>query len=31
MSGLSKSQVSRFCRDIDVRVKAFLERPIEGD
>jgi putative transposase len=31
MSGISKSQVSRLCKDIDVRVKAFLERPIEGD
>ena len=31
MSGVSKSQVSRLCEDIDVRVKAFLDRPIEGD
>ena len=31
MSGISKSQVSRLCKDIDARVKAFLERPIEGD
>ena len=31
MSGISKSQVSRLCEDIDVRVKAFLGRPIEGD
>jgi putative transposase len=31
MSGISKSQVSRLCEEIDVRVKAFLERPIEGD
>jgi transposase-like protein len=30
-SGISKSQVSRLCEDIDGRVKAFLERPIEGD
>jgi putative transposase len=30
MSGISKSQVSRLCEDIDVRVKAFLNRPIEG-
>jgi putative transposase len=29
--GVSKSQVSRLCEEIDVRVKAFLERPIEGD
>ncbi len=31
MSGISKSQVSRLCEDIDVRVKTFLDRPIEGD
>jgi putative transposase len=31
LSGISKSQVSRLCEDIDVRVKAFLDRPIEGD
>jgi len=31
MSGISKSQVSRLCEEIDVRVKAFLDRPIEGD
>jgi len=31
MSGISKSQVSRLCEDIDVRVKAFLTRPLEGD
>ena len=31
MSGISKSQVSRLCEDIDQRVKAFLDRPIEGD
>ena len=31
MSGISKSQVSRLCEDIDIRVKAFLDRPIEGD
>ena len=31
MSGISKSQVSRLCQEIDERVKAFLERPIEGD
>jgi len=30
MSGISKSQVSRLCQEIDERVKAFLERPIEG-
>ena len=31
MSGISKSQVSRLCEEIDERVKAFLSRPIEGD
>lgn len=31
MSGISKSQVSRLCEEIDDRVQAFLERPIEGD
>jgi putative transposase len=31
MSGISKSQVSRLCEDIDDRVKAFLDRPIEGE
>jgi hypothetical protein len=31
MSGISKSQVSRLCEEIDVKVKAFLDRPIEGD
>ena len=30
MTGISKSQVSRLCAEIDERVKAFLERPIEG-
>jgi len=30
-NGVSKSQVSRLCQDIDARVKAFLERPIEGE
>ena len=31
MSGISKSQVSRLCEEIDGRVKVFLNRPIEGD
>ncbi len=31
MSGISKSQVSRLCEEIDERVTAFLDRPIEGD
>jgi transposase-like protein len=30
MNGISKSQVSRLCEEIDGRVKEFLERPIEG-
>jgi putative transposase len=31
MGGISKSQVSRLCAEIDDKVKAFLARPIEGD
>ncbi len=31
MTGISKSQVSRLCEEIDARVKTFLDRPIEGD
>ncbi len=31
MSGVSKSQVSRLCEEIDERVSTFLNRPIEGD
>src|SRR5277367_5661840 len=31
MEGISKSQVSRLCGEIDERVDAFLTRPIEGD
>ena len=31
MEGISKSQVSRLCGEIDERVQAFLSRPIEGD
>ena len=31
MSGISKSHVSRLCEEIDQRVRAFLDRPIEGD
>jgi len=30
MSGISKSQVSRLCEEIDGKVKAFLTRPLEG-
>jgi putative transposase len=29
--GISKSQVSRLCEEIDGKVNTFLERPIEGD
>jgi putative transposase len=31
MSGISKSQVSRLCGEIDERVNTFLNRPLEGD
>ena len=31
MEGISKSQVSRLCGEIDERVRAFLTRPIEGE
>jgi putative transposase len=31
MSGISKSQVSRLCEDIDAKVQTFLNRPLEGD
>jgi transposase-like protein len=30
-TGISKSQVSRLCEEIDERVDAFLTRPIEGE
>ena len=30
MTGISKSQVSRLCAEIDGKVQAFLDRPIEG-
>ena len=30
MTGISKSQASRLCTEIDDRVDAFLERPIDG-
>jgi putative transposase len=30
MTGISKSQVSRLCEEIDGRVRTFLDRPIEG-
>ncbi len=28
--GMSKSQVSRLCTEIDERVNSFLSRPLEG-
>src|SRR3984885_7709608 len=31
MSGISKSQVSRLCAEIDDKVKTFLTRPLEGE
>ena len=31
LAGISKSQVSKLCKDIDERVSAFLERPLEGE
>ena len=31
MSGISKSQVSRLCGEIDDRIRSFLDRSLEGD
>ena len=31
LSGISKSQVSKLCKDIDERVNAFLDRPLAGE
>jgi transposase-like protein len=31
MSGISKSQVSRLCAELDDKVQTFLNRPLEGD
>ena len=31
MTGISKSQVSKLCREIDERVRSFLDRPLAGD
>src|SRR6202011_3966884 len=31
VTGISKSQVSRLCEEIDGKVAAFLHRPLEGD
>jgi transposase-like protein len=31
MTGISKSQVSRLCEEIDGKINAFLDRPLEGE
>src|SRR5438094_6469094 len=31
MTGISKSSVSKLCKDIDERVTAFLKRPLNGE
>jgi len=31
MSGISKRKVLRLCEEIEGKVKAFLNRPLEGD
>lgn len=31
MTGISKSQVSRLCAEIDEKVQSFLNRPLEGE
>jgi putative transposase len=31
MTGISKSQISRLCAEIDGKVATFLDRPLEGD
>lgn len=31
MDGISKSEVSRICKELDAQVKAFLERGIDGE
>src|ERR1041384_138754 len=31
MTGISKSQVSRLCAEIDDKIAAFLDRPLEGE
>src|ERR1051325_6184867 len=31
MTGISKSQVSRLCSEIDGKIAAFIHRPLEGD
>jgi transposase-like protein len=31
LSGISKSTVSKLCKDVDERVNGFLDRPLEGE
>jgi transposase-like protein len=31
LAGISKSQVSKLCKEIDERVGGFLDRPLEGE
>jgi putative transposase len=31
MTGISKSQVSALCREIDTRVQSFVDRPLDGE
>jgi len=31
LAGISKSQVSKLCKEIDERVRAFLDRPLAGE
>jgi transposase-like protein len=31
LAGIDKSRVSRLCKEIDERVNAFLDRPLEGE
>ena len=31
LSGISKSSVSKLCKDIDERVNGFLQRPLTGE
>jgi putative transposase len=31
LAGISKSQVSKLCKEIDERVHAFLDQPLVGE
>ena len=31
LAGISKSQVSKLCKEIDERVRVFLDGPLEGE